>query len=65
MVDGERKMGAILSDLLTEMGFKVIATSDGFEAREVIKATETDRITTGFMMPDIAAVELTAAHGVI
>lgn len=60
IVDDERPIRTLLSDMLREQGYRVIVASDGAEASRCLKLVRCDLVITDIMMPYKDGIDLTA-----
>jgi len=60
-VDDDRAILELVKEYLTELGYRIHVTDNGFKALDLIKDQNFDIVFTDFKMPDIDGLELLAA----
>ncbi|HDI52110.1 response regulator [candidate division KSB1 bacterium] len=58
VVDDEADFRDIFSEILCQMGYRVVVAKDGAEAIELIKQVKIDIALVDFLMPEMDGVEL-------
>lgn len=57
IVDDEKDIAELISDVLTDEGFETTIKNDGYAAIEAVKTTSYDLILLDIMMPNLSGIE--------
>jgi CheY-like chemotaxis protein len=60
-VDDEEEILAVLCEMLTESGFRVLCESDAERARQMVPSLEVDAVVLDYQMPGCNGLELASA----